>query len=417
MSNALNDTSFFKVANRLRDVSESATLKLNAQAQALAAKGIDVVNLTAGEPDFNVPEAAKAAAIEAVKNNLSKYTPVTGVPELKKLIAEKTNGQQPSLSSRSPWKPSNVVVTNGGKQALFNLLLASVNPGDEVLIGAPFWLSYPEMVKACEGTPVIVATEAKNRYKLTPQALERAITSRTKWLVLNSPSNPTGVMYSKTELTALGRVLLSEKGRNVGVITDEIYDRLVFSNEPFCSFLEANPELANRTVTVNGLSKSAAMTGWRLGWAVASEPIIQAMQIVQGQSTSGVSSLTQAAAIAALKIPESEFASWVESFKSRRDLVCKALKERCPNLSAVQPDGAFYVWIDVSRALLPGEGSMDFCARLLDEAQVAAVPGGPFGDDHAIRISFALKVERLTEALSRIEKFCSQPARMKGISK
>lgn len=416
MSSALNESSFFKVSDRLRDVSESATLKLNAQAQALAARGIDVVNLTAGEPDFNVPEAAKAAAIEAIRNNLSKYTPVTGVPELKKLIAEKTNRQQPALAARSPWKPSNVIVTNGGKQALFNILFASVNPGDEVLIGAPFWLSYPEMVKACEGKPVIVATDVRSRYKLTAQSLEKAITPKTKWLILNSPSNPTGVMYSKSELRALGEVLLSAKGRNVGVITDEIYDRLVFSREPFCSFLEANPELAARTVTVNGLSKSAAMTGWRLGWAVASEPIIQAMQVIQGQSTSGVSSLTQAAAIAALQIPESEFASWLESFRSRRDLVCKTLKTRSPNLSAIEPDGAFYVWIDISSALLPAEDSMSFCAKLLDEAQVAVVPGGPFGDDRAIRISFALKVERLTEALDRLTRFCSQPARMKGHS-
>lgn len=402
-----------RLARRLDGVSESATLKLNAAVQAMKAQGIDVINLTAGEPDFWVPEAAKQAVVDAVKANRSKYTPAAGIPELRTLIAEKTNRQQPSVASSKAWKAADVVVTNGGKQALFNAFLALINPGDEVLIPSPYWLSYPEMIKVAGGVPRFLKTDARSGFKITPEQLKKALTPKTKALILNSPSNPTGVMYTREEFAALGRVLLeSPEARECWVISDEIYDRITFGKIPFCSFLESSPGLRERCITVNGLSKSAAMTGWRVGWSVGPEDVTQGMLTLQGQSTSGINALAQWASVAALKLPESEFASQVESFRKRRDLTLELLK-KASKLELVTPEGAFYAFVGIGAYLGKGNtgtDSMSFAEALLGGAKVAVVPGTPFGEPAFVRLSYATDETSLREGCNRIVEFVNRLA-------
>lgn len=401
-----------QLSRRLDGVSESATLKLNAAVQAMKAQGVDVVNLTAGEPDFWVPEAANVAVRAALDAHLSKYTPVPGIPELRSLVAEKTNRQQPGL--KSPWKPAHVIVSNGGKQALFNLFQALLNPGDAVLIPAPYWLSYPEMVKLAGGTPVIVPTRYEDRFKLAPLELKRALQEqqsqgrRVRALILNSPSNPTGTLYESAELRGLGQVVSEEQAaQDLVVVSDEIYDRIRLGQAPFTSFLGACPELQERTVTVNGLSKSAAMTGWRVGWSVAPEWITQGINTLQGQSTSGISALSQAAAVAALKLPETDFAEQIESFRRRRDLTLEILA-KAGKMKLLTPDGAFYAFVGVGSLLQPGEDSIGFAERLLGKAKVAVVPGTPFGAPEFIRLSFATDERSLREGCERIARFATE---------
>ena len=390
-----------QLASRLNGVSESATLKLNATVQAMKAQGVNVVNLTAGEPDFWVPEVAKEAVIEALSANRSKYTPVAGIPELREAIASKTNAQQPRVAADMPWKASHVVVTNGGKQAIFNACMALLNPGDEVLIPSPYWLSYPEMVKLAGGTPRFISAPFSQDFKITPQQLEAALGPQVKMLILNSPSNPTGMMYSKTEYQALADVLIrSAYLKNIWIISDEIYDRIILSDTPFCSFLDAAPELKDRTITVNGMSKSCAMTGWRIGWSVACESITQGMITLQGQSTSGINALAQWASLAALKLPESYFQSQVDSFKRKRNLLLQNLK-KAKKIEFKSPEGAFYAFVGVGKYLKPGEDSIQFAQRLLEEAKVAVVPGGPFGESQFVRLSFATDEKSIEEGCLR----------------
>jgi aspartate aminotransferase len=401
----LNQEGGLQLSRRLEGVSESATLKLNATVQQMKAQGVDVVNLTAGEPDFWVPEAAKKSVIDAVHGNQSKYTPVGGLPALREAIARKTNEQQKSLSSGRPWQSSHVVVTNGGKQALFNSLMAILNSGDEVLIPSPYWLSYPEMVKLAGGIPKFIPTSVDQNFKITPEQLTHAVGPNVKVLILNSPSNPTGALYSKEEYQALGTVLSqSPFGKNVWILSDEIYDRIVLGSIPFCSFLEANPGLADQTITINGVSKSAAMTGWRLGWSVACEKVTQAMLTLQGQSTSGVNALAQWAAIAALKLPESDFTSQVESFRKRRDLLLENLR-KARKIELYTPDGAFYVFVGIEKYLRAGEDSLGFAQRVLEEARIAVVPGTPFGDPECIRLSFATDEKSILEGCQRLVNY------------
>jgi len=401
-----------KLARRLDGVSESATLKLNAAVQALKAQGVNVVNLTAGEPDFNVPDACKRAVIEALDANRSKYTPAAGIPELRTLVAEKTNRQQPSVvaSAGGAWTTKNVVLTNGGKQAIYNSMQALLDPGDEVLIPSPYWLSYPEMVKLAGGIPKFIPTQYENRFKLTPAQLRSAVMGSKgapKLLILNSPSNPTGSMYSREEFQELGRVLESlPAAHSTWVMSDEIYDRIALGALPFCSFLEACPGLRERTVTVNGLSKSAAMTGWRVGWSVAPAWLTDGMVTLQGQSTSNINALAQAAAVAALKLPEADFAGQVSSFSRRRDLALEILR-KAGKIKVFAPDGAFYLFVGVGAFLKAGEDSMGFAERLLEGAQVAVVPGTPFGEPEFIRLSFATDEASLQEGCRRIVEFLS----------
>jgi aspartate aminotransferase len=375
--------------------------------QSMKAQGIDVVNLTAGEPDFTVPEEAKKAVIDALNANKSRYTPAAGVPELREAVARKTNLQQPRVAKTQPWKASEVVITNGGKQALFNSFLALLNEGDEVLIPSPFWLSYPEMVKLAGGKPKMLQAPFSQQFKITPAQLKAAITPKTKVLVLNSPSNPTGVMYSREEFHALAEVLLSPECGQVWVISDEIYDRITFGSVEFTSFLDCAPELRERTVTVNGMSKSAAMTGWRIGWSVAPAELTSAMITLQGQSTSNINALAQWASVAALKLPDTYFKQNAEVYLRRRNLALEILK-KTPKIEVVTPDGAFYIFLGVKSFLKGGEDSFGFAERLLNEAKVAVVPGTPFGEPGFVRLSFALDDRSLQEGCERISKFLSQ---------
>lgn len=393
-----------KIAKRLDGVSESATLRLNAAVQEMKSKGIDVVNFSTGEPDFSPPKAAMDAIIKAVEENKTKYTPAAGMKELKELVADKTNKQQPELTTK--WTQSNVVISNGGKQAIFNTLLSLIDPGDEVLIPKPYWVSYPEMVKLAGGVPVFIETELETGFKITPKQLESAIiqNKRLKLMILTSPNNPTGSMYSREELKELGRVIIHHSDEcDLWVLSDEIYDKIVFSNE-FCSFLSACPYLKERTVTVNGLSKSCAMTGLRVGWTVASDLVTQAISTIQGQSTSGVNAMSQSAGIAALKTPEAEFNWQISKYKERRDLAVRLLRENS-KLKVFNPEGAFYLFVKVGAFFLPGEESIGFAERLLKEAKVAVVPGGPFGAEEYVRLSFAMDEKDLQLGCRRILSF------------
>lgn len=393
------------LSRRLDGVSESATLKLNSTVQMMKAQGVDVINLTAGEPDFPVPDAAKEAVKEALRLNRSKYTPVPGIPELRKAVALKTNLQQPSVAKIHPWEASNVIVTNGGKQALFNAFMALLDPGNEVLIPTPYWLSYPEMVKLAGGIPKFISAPHSQGFKIKPDQLKNALGPKVKVLVLNSPSNPTGVMYTRKEYAELAEVLLTTPGaENIWVISDEIYDRINFGEVPFCSFLEAAPELRHRSITINGMSKSAAMTGWRSGWSVAPENVTQGMITLQGQSTSGINALAQWASLAALALPESEFSSMVTTFKKRRNLVLENL-EKAHKIDVIVPNGAFYIFVGVGKYLRAGEESIAFAQRLLEDAKVAVVPGTPFGEPEFIRISFATDEESLVKGCDRLVKY------------
>ncbi len=393
----------FVPSRRLDGVTESATLRLNALVNQLKAQGRDVVNLTAGEPDFNVPDVAKAAVEEGLRKNLSKYTPAAGIPALRERIARRTNLQQPSVVARhGEWKAANVVVTNGGKQAIFNAMMACLDAGDEVLVPSPFWLSYPDMARLCGGEPRIVRSTLEQGWKITPEQLRKAITPRSRLLLLNSPSNPTGAMYSRAELAALGQVIEQhpDAGRLL-VISDEIYDRIILDQVPFCSFAEACPSIASRVITVNGLSKSAAMTGWRVGWSVASPEITAVLGMLQGQTTSGINSLAQAASVAALDLPESAFAEQVSMYRRRRDVALEIL-HKAGRIKVMTPQGAFYAFLGVEGYLQPGEDSSVFCERVLEKAGVALVPGGPFGEPGAVRLSFATDEKSLAAGCQRL---------------
>ncbi|MCC7440897.1 MAG: pyridoxal phosphate-dependent aminotransferase [Bdellovibrionales bacterium] len=394
------------LSTRAKELQESVTLGLNALVKRLQADGADLVNLTAGEPDFPVHELAVKAAVEtAGAQGKNRYTAVTGILELRERVARKTNLQQPEVAARRPWRAADVVVTNGGKQALFNVFQAILNPGDEVIVPAPFWLSYPEMAKFSGGEARIVKTRLADGYVMMPDQLASALTPRTKALVLNSPSNPTGGMYTREQFRALAEVLEKHpEGRHVWVISDEIYDRIALDRVPFCSFLSAAPELQDRVVTVNGMSKSAAMTGWRVGWSVAAAPLTDKLANIQGQSTSGINSVAQWAACAALDLPESYFLANEATYRRRRDLVLESLAA-CGKMEICRPLGAFYAFLGVRAYLRPGEGSVKFAETLLREAGVAVVPGGPFGEDSSVRISFATDERSLQEGCLRIVRF------------
>jgi aspartate aminotransferase len=394
-----------KLATRVRGVSDSLTLRLNSQVQEMQRAGVDVVNLSTGEPDFAVPDAAKQAVLEAVRLNRSKYTPVTGVPELRTRIAQRTTQQQPALAALAgPWKPTDVIVTNGGKQAIFNSMMATLEPGDDVLLPIPYWISYPDMAALVGARVHRIETRFEHSFKLTARELSAALDacSRPRLLVLNSPGNPTGSLYSREEFAELGEVIGSHPAaKDLWVLSDEIYDRVILGAKPFCSFLEACPALRERVITINGMSKSAAMTGWRSGWSVSSGPITAAMGVVQAQSTSGINALAQWASVAALDLPESAFDEQVARYRSRARLALEIL-EKPGKLKIVVPEGAFYVFFGIAGCLRPGEDAPAFCERLLREARVAVVPGDPFGLPGFARLSFATDEKTLESGCRRI---------------
>ena len=393
----------------LNRISPSPTLAITAKVGALKRAGVDVIGLSAGEPDFDTPDFVKEAAIEAIRNGQTKYTDVDGTPALKAAIVAKfkrDNGLDYGMSQ--------VTANVGGKQTLFNAMVATIDAGDEVIIPAPYWVSYPDIVQFANGTPVFAAAGPNQNYKLTPEQLEAAITPRTKWLILNSPSNPTGAAYSIAELRALGEVLLRHP--HVWVMADDMYEHILYDGFEFATIAQVVPELYDRTLTVNGCSKAYAMTGWRIGFAGGPEWLIKAMGKLQSQSTSNPCSIAQAAAVAALNGDQSFLKVRAAAFQTRRDLVVGMLNDtrgmRCP-----KPEGAFYVYPDCSgligRRTPKGAVIEDDSALidyLLDEARVAAVPGVAFGLSPAMRISYATSETLLREACTRIQEACAAVA-------
>ena len=394
------------ISKALGRIQPSATLAMSAKVSELKGQGIDVIGLSAGEPDFDTPDFVKEAAIQAIRDGDTNYTVVDGTPALKAAIVGKFQ-----RDNDLTYTPSQITVNNGGKHTLFNALVATLDEGDEVIIPAPYWVSYPDIVNFAGGTPVIVEAGADQGYKITPAQLEAAISPKTKWLILNSPSNPTGAAYSAEELKALGEVILPYQ--NLMVMTDDMYEHIWYADFPFATIAQVCPDLYDRTLTVNGVSKAYAMTGWRIGYAGGPVWLIKAMAKLQSQSTSNPSSISQAAAVAALNGPQDFLVERNAAFERRRDLVVSMLNDT-PGLECPTPEGAFYVYPDASGVIgktTPKgqviETDEDLIAYFLDEAQVAAVHGAAFGLSPAFRISYATSEEMLTEACTRIQRACS----------
>ncbi len=395
-----------RLSSALGRISPSATLAMSGRVLDLKAQGIDVIGLSAGEPDFDTPDFVKEAAIQAIRAGKTKYTAVDGIPELKAAIAAKfrrDNGIEYSTKQ--------ITVNAGGKHTLFNALVATVDAGDEVIIPAPYWVSYPDIVQYAGGTPVIIHASAEQGYKITPDQLEAAITPKTRWLIINSPSNPTGAAYNALELEALGQVLLRHP--QVLLLTDDMYEHIWYAQSPFATMLQVCPELYDRTLTMNGASKAYAMTGWRIGYAGGPEWMIKAMSSLQSQSTSNPSSISQYAALAALTGPQGFLKERNAKFKERRDLVVAMLND-APGLSCPTPEGAFYVYPDASGVMgkttpkgVKIETDEDLINYFLDDWRVAAVHGGAFGLSPGFRISYATSNEILKEACTRIQSACA----------
>ncbi len=394
------------IADRLGRIKPSATLAVTAKAAALKAEGKDIIGLGAGEPDFDTPDFIKNAAKEAMDKGQTKYTNVDGTPALKDAIIAKFKRDNNLNYARDQ-----IIVGTGGKQVLYNAFMATLNAGDEVIIPAPYWVSYPDMVILGEGTPVFVECTIKNNFKLTGEQLDKAITKKTKWVILNSPSNPSGAGYTKAEMKALTDVLL--KHPHVWVMTDDMYEHLVYDGFEFCTPAEIEPKLYDRTLTVNGVSKAYSMTGWRIGYAGGPKELIKAMASVQGHSTSNPSSISQAAAVAALNGDQSFLKDWVKSFSERRDLVVSMLNQ-APGIKCPRPEGAFYVYPSCAGCLgktTPDgkviETDSDFVTYLLESEGVATVQGVAFGLSPHFRISYATSAKALEEACRRIQKACA----------
>ena len=395
------------IAERMSLIKPSPTMAVTKMAAEMKAAGKDIIGLGAGEPDFDTPDHIKNAAIEAIKNGETKYTAVDGTPALKKAIAKKFY-----KDNSIEYNIDEIIVSVGGKQVLYNALMSSLNPGDEVIIPSPFWVSYPDMVSLAGGVPIIVEGKEKNNFKIQPEDIRDKISTKTKWIIINSPSNPTGSSYSAEELKDIGNLLLEHE--NIFVMSDDIYEKIIYDDFKFFSLAEVVPELKDRILTVNGVSKAYAMTGWRIGYAGGPKHLITAMSKLQSQSTSNPSSISQAAALAALEGPEEFLLERNEKFKTRRDMVVKMLNE-CNGLSCIKPSGAFYVYPSCSGIIgkFSKEGklienSIDFSAYLLESVGVAVVPGSAFGADPFFRISYATSDSILEEACNRIKKACEQ---------
>jgi len=394
------------LADALSRVKPSATIAVSQKARELKAKGKDVISLGAGEPDFDTPDNIKQAAIDAITRGETKYTPVSGIPELRKAIAAKFKREN---GLDYTWEQT--IVGTGGKQILFNALMATLNPGDEVIIPAPYWVSYPEIVALCGATPVTVETTMDNQFKLQAADLEAAITPKTKWLILNMPSNPTGAAYSEGEIKALTDVLLRHP--QVWILTDDMYEHLVYGEFKFMTPAQVEPKLYDRTLTMNGVSKAYAMTGWRIGYAAGPLQLIKAMDMVQGQQTSGASSIAQWAAVEALNGPQDFIEKNKAIFQGRRDLVVSMLNQ-ASGITCPTPEGAFYVYPScaglIGKTAPSGkviETDEDFVSELLEAEGVAVVHGSAFGLGPNFRISYATSEELLEEACIRIQRFCA----------
>ncbi|HMO30809.1 pyridoxal phosphate-dependent aminotransferase [Enterovirga sp.] len=394
------------LADTLSRVKPSATILMTQKARDLKAKGRDVISLSVGEPDFDTPDNIKNAAIEAIRRGETKYTPVSGIPQLREAICRKLKRE-----NGLDYKPSQTIVGTGGKHVIYNALLATLNPGDEVIVVAPYWVSYPEMVALCGGTPVLVEATMEHDFKLQPEALERAITPRTKWIILNSPSNPSGAAYSWDEMKKLTDVLVRHP--HVWVLTDDMYEHLVYGDFEFVTPAQVEPNLYERTLTMNGVSKAYAMTGWRIGYAAGPEQLVKAMDFVQGQQTSGTCSVSQWAAVEALDGTQEHLPRFRKAFEERRDLVVSMLNQ-ASGLKCPKPEGAFYVYPSCAETIgktAPSgrkiDTDEDFVTELLEAEGVAAVHGSAFGLGPNLRISYATSNALLEEAGRRIQRFCA----------
>ena len=388
------------VSNSLKRIKPSPTIAVTQKARELKAAGKDVIGLGAGEPDFDTPENIKQAAIDAINRGDTKYTAVDGTPELKKAIVNKFKRE-----NNLEYSTNEITVGTGGKQVIYNALMATLNKGDEVIIPAPYWVSYPDMVLLAGGNPKIVKCNENDGFKLTPKNLKKAITKKTKWLILNSPSNPTGASYSREEIEALSEVLI--KNKNVHILSDDIYEHITYDNFNFFTIAQVS-KLKNRTLTMNGVSKSYAMTGWRIGYAAGPKEIIKAISKIQSQSTSNPSSVSQAAAVEALNGNQDFIQKRSEAFKERRDFVVSSLNN-IKGLSCLKPNGAFYVFPSCKKLLgkkTKLKTDSDFVEKLLEKANVAVVQGSAFGLDGYFRISYATSMEKLKIAMERIKSFC-----------
>ena len=394
------------IAERLGRVSPSQTIAISSKARALKAAGRDVISLSAGEPDFDTPDNVKQAAIRAIQAGETKYTDVAGTLALRQAVAAKFK-----RDSGLDYTPDEIIVGTGGKQIIYNAMVATLNAGDEVVIPSPCWVSYPDIVALADGTPVIVPCGQNNGFKLLPEDLEAAITPKTKWFMLNSPCNPTGAAYSAAELRALADVLLRHP--DVWVFTDDIYEKLAYGDFAFATLAQVEPRLKDRTITMNGCSKAYAMTGWRIGFAGGPVKLIKAMDKLQSQSTSNTSSISQAAAVEALNGPQDAIPKMVEIYQTRRDLVVEMLNH-APGVTCHKPEGAFYVFPGIHGCIgkTTAEGAAitddeSFVVALLDEEGVAAVHGSAFMYPGHFRVSYATSTEALREACTRIQRFCS----------
>jgi len=385
-----------ELAERATILTPSLTLSIDSKAKAMKAEGIDVCSFGAGEPDFDTPDHIKQACAAALTAGFTKYTPSSGIPELRQAISEKFK-----TDNHLEYSANQIIVSNGAKHSCLNAILACVGPGDEVIIPAPYWLSYPEMVRLAGGEPVIVQTKEENGWKMTAEEFEEAMSPRTKMVIINSPGNPTGAVYTEEELRAIGDVAL---GEDILILSDEIYEKLTYDDVKHVSIAALSKELYNLTITVNGFSKSYAMTGWRLGYLGAPEPIAKAIDAIQSHSTSGATSFAQKGALAALKGDQQPVADMRDEFDIRRQYMVDRL-QKINRVSVVVPQGAFYVLANISGL---GLSSTNFADRLLSKHHVAVVPGVAFGDDRTVRLSYATSLDIIKKGLDRFEEFCRQ---------
>src|ERR1051325_8230527 len=390
----LNSFTNMEISERAAQLTPSLTLSIDSKAKAMKAEGIDVCGFGAGEPDFDTPEHIKRAAIEALEAGFTKYTPNAGIPELRQAIADKL-----AADNGLNYRAGQIIVSNGAKHACYNAILATCQPGDEVVISAPYWVSYPDMVRLVGAEPVIVPTSERNAWKMRPEDFENAMTPRTKMLIMNTPGNPTGSVYTREELEAIVNVAAEE---DIYVLSDEIYEKLVYDDAKHVSVASLSPEAYDLTITINGFSTSYAMTGWRLGYSAAPEAVAKAIDSIQSHSTSNPSSFSQHGALAALKGDQQPLADMREEFDLRRNYMFDRIS-KIPNVTAMKPQGAFYVLVNISQL---GLTSQNFADRLLSKANVAVVPGVAFGDDRTIRLSYATSIDIIKKGLDRFQDFC-----------
>ena len=384
-----------KLASRISQVTPSLTLAISAKAKAMKADGLDVCSFSAGEPDFDTPEHIKSAAKKALDDGKTKYGAAVGELGLRQAIVNKL-----ATDNNLSYQPENIIVTNGGKHSLFNLIFALIEPGDEVIIPTPYWLSYPEMVTLAGGKSVFVPATAENSYKITAEQLQNAITDKTKLLIFNSPSNPTGAVYTPEEIEALAKVIVEN---DIFVVSDEIYEKILYDGVTHVSIGSLNPEIFKRTIVSSGFAKAYSMTGWRIGYIAADKEIINGMKTIQSHSTSNVCTFAQYGAISALESSQDCITNMLEAFAKRRQFMYSAI-ESMDGVSCPLPYGAFYLFVDISKFGLP---SLEFCERLLTEEKVAAIPGVAFGNDNCLRLSYATDLDTIDKGMNRLNKFIS----------